>query len=336
MNPETRDPRPEMKAESSAVWRQVAGYAIALLCLLWVFHDVDFGVLRRSAASLDWQWVVAAVLLDMSSYACQGWRWSLLLRPLGNLTPLRSTQAVYAGLFLNEVLPFRVGELARLFLAGRWTNQPFARVIPSIAVERLFDGIWLALGIGVTAMVVPLPRNLLDAADIFGLLILISTALFVWLVMRRGTGAQPVPPRGPLARLMNTLAGGLREIGFSRAVWASFLLSFFFLFLQAMAFWAVMRAAGLPLSLWAGLAVLLIVHLGTAIPNAPANVGSYQFFVVAGLLLFGVDKQSAAGFSVVVFVILTVPLWALGWLALRGAGFELAAMRRELRAMRQR
>jgi hypothetical protein len=36
------------------------------------------------------------------------------------------------------------------------------------------------------------------------------------------------------------------------------------------------------------------------IPNAPANVGSYQFFSVLGLTLFGVDKTVAAGFSIAV------------------------------------
>jgi uncharacterized membrane protein YbhN (UPF0104 family) len=59
---------------------------------------------------------------------------------------------------------------------------------------------------------------------------------------------------------------------------------------QALAMWLVMKSYGLPLSIWAGTAVLLIVHAGTAIPNAPANVGSYQFFCVLGLRLFGVAK----------------------------------------------
>ena len=59
-----------------------------------------------------------------------------------------------------------------------------------------------------------------------------------------------------------------------------------------------------------GLAVFIIVHLGTLVPGAPANVGSYQFFTVLGLTLFGVEKAAAAGFSFVVFTVLTAPLWA--------------------------
>jgi hypothetical protein len=42
---------------------------------------------------------------------------------------------------------------------------------------------------------------------------------------------------------------------------------------------------------------ILIVRLGTMIPNAPANVGSFQFFTFLALGSFGVEKTVAAGFS---------------------------------------
>jgi hypothetical protein len=69
-----------------------------------------------------------------------------------------------------------------------------------------------------------------------------------------------------------------------------------------------MRGYRLDLPVSAGIIVFLIVRLGTALPNAPANVGSFQFFTVFGLSLFGVNQTHAAGFSLVVFLILTAPL----------------------------
>ena len=83
---------------------------------------------------------------------------------------------------------------------------------------------------------------------------------------------------------------------------------------------------GLDLSFWAGGAVFFIVSLGTAIPNAPGNVGSYQFFTIVGLTLFGVDKTFAAGFSMVVFVLLTLPLLILGSIAFSRSGLTLTSV----------
>jgi hypothetical protein len=81
-----------------------------------------------------------------------------------------------------------------------------------------------------------------------------------------------------------------------------------------------------------GAIALLVVHLGTALPNAPGNVGTYQFFCVVALTLFGVDKAVAAGFSLVVFVLLTAPLWAIGALAFSRSGLTLGRVRREAAA----
>jgi hypothetical protein len=101
---------------------------------------------------------------------------------------------------------------------------------------------------------------------------------------------------------------------------------------QALALWFMMLACRIDLPLGAAAIVLLVVRLGTAIPNAPANVGSFQFFTVLALRLFGEDKTVAAGFSLVYFLALTIPLWALGLLAISRTGMSLSTIRFEAAA----
>ena len=101
-----------------------------------------------------------------------------------------------------------------------------------------------------------------------------------------------------------------------------------------MSLWVLLLGYGFGLSPWAGLAIFLIVHLGTALPNAPGNIGTYQLLCVLALQLFGIAKAPAAGFSVAAFVILTAPLWGLGALALARSGASLATIRRDLTSLR--
>jgi uncharacterized membrane protein YbhN (UPF0104 family) len=110
-------------------------------------------------------------------------------------------------------------------------------------------------------------------------------------------------------------------------------LSGFLLVLQILSFWLVMEAYGLSLSIWHGAAVFLIVHLGTMVPGAPSNIGTYQFFTVLGLMLFDTDKTVASGFSVVVFLILTIPLWIIGLFAFGRAGLSLRTVREEVASL---
>jgi uncharacterized membrane protein YbhN (UPF0104 family) len=213
-------------------------------------------------------------------------------------------------------------------------------VVPSMAVERLFDGVWLALGLGLTAIFVRLPAGLLRAADALGVAVILLLGLFLALVFRKPRPAGTARPgarwRWKPARIiagaLGRVAGGVSEIGLSREFFVSFFASSLILVFQIIAFWLVMAAYGLNVSIWQGAAVHLIVHFGTAIPNAPSNAGTYQFFTVLGLSLFGVDKTTAAGFSVAVFLILTVPLWLIGAAAVSRSGMTF----KEIRAAAQK
>jgi hypothetical protein len=118
-------------------------YLLAVFGLVWVFHDFHPAEFWRQVVGIDWWWVLPALVLDVLSYLSQGERWRRLLRPLGRISTLRTTQAIYAGLFINEILPMRVGEIGRAYLVSRWLERPFLAVVPSMAVERLMDAVWL-------------------------------------------------------------------------------------------------------------------------------------------------------------------------------------------------
>jgi glycosyltransferase 2 family protein len=340
-SPEIASAQPAAVSTKFKGAKTAAGYALAVAALAWVFHDVNLAEVFRGVATIRWDWVAAAVAFDILSYICQGLRWSLLLHPAGRISMWKTTQAVYAGLFTNEVLPLRVGEVLRIYLVRRWLDSGLSVVVSSVLVERFLDAIWLGLTVGITILFVPLPHYLLDAEEILAAIVFCGTAVFVYLVVREERSAPPgdfanARPSGLLSKLVpafGKLASGLRRIGRSHYLYGALLLSGLLLLCQIVAFWLVMWAYDLRLSFWHGAAVLLIVHLGTAVPSAPSNVGTYQFFVVVGLTLLGVEKSVAAGFSVVVFLVLTAPLWIIGLFAVSRAGLSWRNLRSEVNTM---
>jgi uncharacterized protein (TIRG00374 family) len=327
-------------------WRIAAGWLLSAAGLIWVLHDIHPSRLPGELAGIDWRWVALAMSCDVLSYLFQALRWQLLLEPVGKIGLLQSMQAIFAGLFTNEVLPARPGEFVRSYIASRRMGASFVAILPSIIVGRLFDGVWMAAGVGLAAIFAPLPEDLIKAGEAFGAVIALLVAWFVYLVLRR-----PRPRRGgrpancgllrwkPLrvaAALLSRLGEGLRETGRTEKFYLAFALSLLFLVLHTLTFWLIMLGYGFRLSIWVGMAVYVIVNLGTALPNTPANVGSYQFFTVLGLRLFGVDKTSATGFSLVVFTLLSLPPLIIGFLALSRSGMSLATVREELRRLGRR
>ena len=328
-------------SQNSVRVRKLLGYAFALICLVWVFYDIQPQKLLSAIRITNWWFIGVSVFFDVLTYLLQGVRWKLLLRPVGRLRAMKATQAIYIGLFSSEVLPLRFGEVVRAFFAARSLNTRITAVIPSMVVERFLDALWIVLGIGLCAVFVELPKHLVTAAKLLGGIVLVGAVAFVCVIVREErelehgvtvhhSGKSKVAVA--VARFVDTLAGGLRDIGLSYSVYISTLITAAMMACQALAVWFIMLACGLDLPVGAGAVVMLVVRLGTAIPNAPANVGSFQFFTVLALGLFDVDKTTAAAFSIVDFFVLTTPLWVVGLFSLAQTGFSIGKIRAELKA----
>ncbi len=313
----------------------LSGYVLGAVCLALVLRHTDVASIWRLIGEVDTRWVAAALLCDVASYCIQGLRWSILLRPVGSVSTLQSTQTIYVGLFVNEVLPLKVGEIVRAYLMARWLEVDLTSIVPSILVERTLDGVWIAVAVAIVSFVVPLPHTFLEAEDALVACLVITVGAIAWIVVRRrgrpsgadGGLVRRAGLRDRLSSVVVTTMEGIRTTAGSRGLLVAFVTSLALLTLQTLAFWFVMIGFGMRMGVLAAVTVFIVVHLGSALPGAPANIGTYQYFTVLGLLMFGVDKSTAAAFSLVVFVVLTVPLWVLGFVALGRCGTSLATIR---------
>jgi uncharacterized membrane protein YbhN (UPF0104 family) len=205
-------------------------------------------------------------------------------------------------------------------------------VVSSVIVERFIDAVWLAAAFGVVVLVAPLPHYLVDAEELLAAIALGGLAAFVMLaLLSQRRAAQGLPPsRNRLLRAFRPLGVSLVLIGRSSQFQQAFVVSAGVLAFQGLAFYLVALSYGIKLSFWQILGAFLILHVGNVVPSGPGNLGTYQLFTVLGLTLFGVDKTTAGGFSIVVFLILTIPLWMIGFFCFAGAGLELRSVKKEL------
>jgi uncharacterized membrane protein YbhN (UPF0104 family) len=315
----------------------VLGYALSIVFLAWVLRDFHVVKALREIANVEWTWVILAILLDVLSYGVQALRWKLLLTPFGRVRLTRSIRAVFAGLFANIVFPLRPGEFLRSYLLSNSEKITLGRILGSVGVERLVDLVIATASLGVVSLFVELPNRFNRLADILGVVTLVVISIVVSLIfyLEMKIGDDPpeaVSRRGFRGRAMEALVA-LHAMGTAPSFYPALLTSVFMPLCQIGALWSMMRAYGLDLPFLAAVVVVLIINLGISLPNAPANVGSYQFFCVLGLSVFQVDKTSATGFSFFAFVMLTLPFLVLGFIALIRSGLSLRSMREKVGGM---
>ena len=318
--------------------RAAASYLGAGACLFWVFHDIHLHEFLTAMTRIQWLLLLLCIFLEFVTYFCVAWEWQLLLRPAGALSLRRTMQSVLAGRFANDALPLQTGYLVRATLAARWMGVSMISVFPSLIIERLWDGIWLAAGIGLAALLLPLPPAVLHAASLFGGIVLAGTGMTVFLILRRSrASSQSVqPPAERFQRIrfaIRHLSDGMRDVGRFGLLMPVVGLSVLKLVVQAAAFLVLLRAYNFHLPVAVGMAVFLVGYLGICVPSTPAGTGMFQMFVVAGLTLFGISKSVAASFALVAFVIITVPLAIAGFFALAQSGVRLGKVKSQIRQL---
>lgn len=318
-------PSPRRKLPSWAP--QAAGYLVSTACLVWVLHGYPISDLIPTIRALDFRWVLFAVICDLAVYVTHAWRWNTLLAPVIRLKLWRTVQAIYIGLFANEVLPLRSGELIRCYLLAHWNNMRLSLSFASAAVERVIDGFWMLACFLVTASLVKgIPRDLIILVQILGALLVVAAGVLLWIVARK-LDAHAAIPEGRWASTLRHIVEGLHLMGNPRTIGLTVAISFLYVALQFVSVYALMKADGLDLSIWVAAGVLTIVRFGTVIPTAPGNVGLFQWACVLAMGLFDVEKNDAKTFSFIMFFALTLPLLIGGAVAVAMTGLNISELR---------
>ena len=311
---------------------------ISIICLAWTLHGASLGRLRQEVAHLDWGWVAVAMFCDILVYVVQAWRWVLVLRPVTYVSLWTSVRVIFVGLFANEVLPLRAGEIVRCYLLSRWTKIPVSVTLASALIERIFDGVWLIVCLFLTVKYVHLPKQFV-VGGIFLAALLIVCGILLGIAMFWKEQTLDLLLDAKWFSWVHVLIADLHLIGHSRFLYYALLVSLPYFLIQVLPVYALVRSyhqlSGVPLG--AAFALTVLLRLGSVIPQGPGNVGTFNGVTVIGLRLFGVPIAIAKRFSIILWAAVTVPLLVAGFVAVATTGIKMGDLHGDAKAhMRSR
>jgi uncharacterized protein (TIRG00374 family) len=288
------------------------GFALTIVFLALAFYRVDFGALAAQLSSANYVYLAPAALTWLVGYLLRTARWRVILavdRPIA-LPALFSVLMI--GFTANNLLPARLGELVRAYLLGQKLGVRKTFALSTILLERVFDGLVLVALLGALARAVELPQWGSDLELLSNVVFLaagLGVALLVFgqrLAERAlALALQPLPSR--IGRWTQEAFAafvlGLRSVRRPHLLALTSLLSVAVWSVECFSYFLVSHAFALPLDGGTRLAamglLLVIVNLGIMLPSAPGYVGTFQFFAVAALGVFGVPKEPALALALV-------------------------------------
>ena len=292
--------------------------------LLWTYHGFDFAHLWRvSARGIGYGWMAFSLLFGVLAHVLRGWRWNLALAPLGEF-PRRSTSvyAVFVAYAANLVLP-RVGEVSRCGILSRYDGVSFAKSLGTVVTERVIDSACVLLITAVTLLVQSSTFSAFfrqTGTDGAFFLRLFTTTNFyitvVCLVAVAVLGVWLVRNLTLFGRLRGLLQGiwqgclSIRQVRrpwlyliYTAAIWTCYFFHFY------LTFYCFPFTEGLG---WAaGLALFVAGSIAVIVPT-PNGAGPWHFVIITLMMMFGISKEDAGIFALLVHGIQTLLLILLG------------------------
>lgn len=308
-----------------------AGYTISAASLVWSFSKFPYAQLGDHLRTLDWRWVWLAIAFEFAVYFFDAWRWEKLLAPVKEPAFGLCLQSVFVGLFANDVLPAKAGELIRCFLLSYETGIPLSLAFTSQIILRLMDGVWIVLLYLMVTLQIGTHPLVRYAMWIFGTGVVALAAVALFILFRR-QHAHRFFRNSSWARRFVHLLDGLHRLGHWPALRNAMLISGLYWLTQTVAIWALTHADKFDLGISAAVFLLVVKAVWTLMPNAPASMGVYQAAVISGLGFLLVETANAKVFAEIMFGFLTLPVAIGGALAVAFTGVDITALHRRAAA----
>ncbi len=295
----------------------IVGFLISVVLLYLALRGLDFHQLLIALKNADLRFAFLPMLCIIMALVLCSYRWSKLVG--NNVRFGQSFVSVVIGLFINNVLPARIGEVARGYALSRKTGLSFTYSVTSVFVDRFFDLIGLLL---ITFIFLPkdtLPGPLKKAIYMLLGLLIICSAIFI-VFSRKGVAdrisARLSKVRRPfIARLSKRvleIQHNLARIGSPLNLIYFIAIAFVTWFFMSMALYFCMLTLRVDVPFLKVPFICALLNMSLIVPSSPGYIGVYQYVLEQLLSIYHIPRESSLAVSLLLHASWYIPYNVLG------------------------
>ena len=269
-----------------------------------VIKNIHWHELRDALLSANMTLIAAAWALVIVAAYLRGIRWKLLLLD-NNTSATRLFLIEQTGAALDTLSPVRVlDEVVQVGILALRDKVKLGAILATIALQRTFEFSTTVLVLGAGALLLPQLREFLPWIAI-GLVLGLAGVIALFSVA-------PLLSRLKILsnlRIVSQFASAILLLKrHKRRALAAFLLSAIQTALIGTVGWLVVFATGLEVSLLAMIVITLsVTFFSSTVPGLPMSLGTFEFAAVTILALWGIGREDAIAFSLLLHAVLFLP-----------------------------
>ena len=291
---------------------------MATLCLYFAFKQVNLEDINRAISNANIYYILIALLTTYITFILRSIRWKILLDSRQNLKLNKYISTTHIGYFLNNILPFRAGDLGRAKLLSNHSNEiKFSFVVGSLVAEKIID-LWM-IGFFSIYLIFFGFNDVLGLEFSIGILLLyIITSLIIF-----GNNSVANKIQNQFSITKNFVDGYLLvsknklKLGaVSMLLWCSFVAYMV----------ALLKSINIHLSFEQYIGITIITGIVTSLPIAPAAIGTYHLAVIYFLSLYGIEMEQSQTAAILLHSIFLLYTIILGYIYLSFEKVELKSL----------
>lgn len=292
------------------------GMTISVVALVIAFSRVDINEALEAFRQAEYVWLIPAIVFSVGTLISRTYRWSALLYPADIRFP-QLFGILTVGYTVTTVLPFRLGDVVRVFLVSGLHQIRKVRTLSTVIVERVLDVLAVIVILLALLPFVPIPDRVKTVMWVgsIGMVGIIGTILVLWFrresalqALERGVRWLPEKLSSYIVQHSESVIQGFAVlnsprmvsgvVGWTAVTWLS----------GGAMMWAMLVAFNLPQSPAIALFLVAMSALSMVIPSSPGFVGVYHALIIETLVtIFGAPSGTAASFAVMTHLLLFVP-----------------------------
>ena len=298
--------------------RKILSFCVATLCLYFAFKQVNLEDIKRAISNSNFYYILIALLTTYITFILRSIRWKILLDSPSNLKLNKYISTTHIGYFLNNILPFRAGDLGRAKLLSNHSNEiKFSFVVGSLVAEKIID-LWM-IGFFSIYLIFFGFNDVLGLKFSIGILLLyIITSLIIF-----GNNSVVNNIQNKFSITKNFVDGYLLvsknklKLGaVSMLLWCSFVAYMV----------ALLKSINIHLSFEQYIGITIITGIVTSLPIAPAAIGTYHLAVIYFLSLYGIGVEQSQTAAILLHSIFLLYTIILGYIYLSFEKVELKSL----------
>ena len=299
---------------------------LGLLIIALLFYYFGFEESLRTLSRLNPAYLAMAFLIHFTSWIWRSYRLKAMFSDQ-NITSITKYQIIkinFAGYALNILLPFKLGEISRMYLFHKETKIPVKASITSVIYTRIFDMVTLSI-FGIISLLFILNDNpvqnqlnyFIIFISIISLIILATSTTIqkkLVLLLRQN--------KPKLAEIIESFKMS-RKCRITCLIYSSLIW-----FVDGISIYLILKGLNQDVSLSIAFLGLVVANIIKSFPTTPGGIGLFESSMAFLFISLGINQNTSIVAATLDHFIKTVPVLILGIYSLSSYKYDISTVRK--------